>query len=674
MGKLKQSSTNRQIDMRRSQLESGKETGQKQDQVKKQEESPDEVLKRIHKRFSFLIKKYQLDIWIDHIVYKDAKDLQIIESLMEKIQSKIILGESSGTLQLVDGQRFEAKIGNNRMVIIDAGENKYAGHQFAIALHGDGLNFHAINKNQSNDAAFNVYKKALFASESAKEKASRQFRSYFWYNNATLLDILRETAGKDNASYKPLTKTGSQGDHVGLIQSALETLDRKTDISKKETDGNDFGSSTRASVILFQNKHGLPPSGIVDAATLASMDEALYKIEQNAKNVRDFSNNLQKDQKDRVTNTLADLKLNKKGNIIYKLPALNAGMLRQEGIEPSKLQFVYKERDEFIEMLGDGGARYEVYYDGSYMGVVDVQLDLNLKDKEGKIHSGSLNGGRRNKGFFANAYSGKHPELYDKIQGGEVFRIAYGLGSKGGDPDFMETLGLYGFVNHRGTVSTFEDDAMMGFLDIHTHIEPLSGRSGGTKRGQKYGEMHETSVEGKTNAGKGQGETQGTVEKEKPKTSQEVEKEKTVQEKGPVQNEKETLDEKTNNKSKRLPRSNGHWDGVPGESNWYSDLPEVNAITNGEPIPFKNGYPDYSKWAKGAFTFSDLDGTYKDFDRVYERIAQVKKLPSKTAAKNYLKEKGLTPHHHQDGKTIQLVPTVLNNIPHAGGASVLRKK
>lgn len=124
----------------------------------------------------------------------------------------------------------------------------------------------------------------------------------------------------------------------------------------------------------------------------------------------------------------------------------------------------------------------------------------------------------------------------------------------------------------------------------------------------------------------------------------------------------------------RLPRTNGRWEGEPGNSNWFSDLSEVNAITKGEPIPFKNGYPDYSKWSKGNLKFENLDGTYKDFDKVYQRIAEIKDLPNKTAAKNYLSEKGLTPHHYQEGKTIQLIPRVLNEIPHSGGASLLRNK
>ncbi|KAA6446751.1 hypothetical protein FZC77_22530 [Bacillus swezeyi] len=51
---------------------------------------------------------------------------------------------------------------------------------------------------------------------------------------------------------------------------------------------------------------------------------------------------------------------------------------------------------------------------------------------------------------------------------------------------------------------------------------------------------------------------------------------------------------------------------------------------------------------------------------------KVKAFRTKTEAKDWLKEKGLTPHHLDD-VTIQLVPTDLHgNVPHIGSASDLR--
>ena len=131
---------------------------------------------------------------------------------------------------------------------------------------------------------------------------------------------------------------------------------------------------------------------------------------------------------------------------------------------------------------------------------------------------------------------------------------------------------------------------------------------------------------------------------------------------------------KTVSKKTRLPRSNGRWDGEPGNSNWYSDLDEVNEVTGGEPVPFKNGRPIFSKWSKGEVNFDKgvLNGTDEDFSLVYDDIAKSKGLKNKTAAKKLLSEKGLTPHHLDD-TTIQLIPTKLHsNIPHVGSASDLR--
>ncbi|MCD8193452.1 MAG: DUF6531 domain-containing protein [Tannerellaceae bacterium] len=124
----------------------------------------------------------------------------------------------------------------------------------------------------------------------------------------------------------------------------------------------------------------------------------------------------------------------------------------------------------------------------------------------------------------------------------------------------------------------------------------------------------------------------------------------------------------------RLQRSDGHWTGKPGDSTWKSNKTDVNSITKNKGIEFKDGYPDFSPYSKGNYNFKDLDGTDKDFDKVYERVMKQKKLNSKNAAKEWLKAKGLTPHHHQNGRTIQLIPTALHkNVPHEGGASKLRK-
>ncbi|WP_227272594.1 HNH endonuclease [Roseobacter weihaiensis] len=124
----------------------------------------------------------------------------------------------------------------------------------------------------------------------------------------------------------------------------------------------------------------------------------------------------------------------------------------------------------------------------------------------------------------------------------------------------------------------------------------------------------------------------------------------------------------------RLPRSNGRWEGEPGNGTWYPDNPDAKSVLGDEGVPFKNGRPDFSQWSKGELEFEPnvLDGSDTDFTRVYEQVRQAGNLPSNNAAKEYLKQVGLTPHHHSD-TVIQLIPTKLHkNIPHIGSASDMR--
>jgi RHS repeat-associated protein len=127
----------------------------------------------------------------------------------------------------------------------------------------------------------------------------------------------------------------------------------------------------------------------------------------------------------------------------------------------------------------------------------------------------------------------------------------------------------------------------------------------------------------------------------------------------------------------RLPRSKGKWSdpSKPGESDWHSDKKPVKDVTGGCGIPFKHGRPDFSKWSKGELKFKKgvLDGTDADFYKVYQAIGKQKGI-SKTAAKKWLSQEGLTPHHLDD-RTIQLIPTDLHgNVPHTGSASDMRKR
>lgn len=128
------------------------------------------------------------------------------------------------------------------------------------------------------------------------------------------------------------------------------------------------------------------------------------------------------------------------------------------------------------------------------------------------------------------------------------------------------------------------------------------------------------------------------------------------------------------NPKTRLPKSNGHWKGEPGNGTWYSDKPEVKRVTNGEGVEFKEGRPNFTPWSEGEIVFEkgQLSGTINDFSLVYKQIQEQYNLPSKNAAKKLLKQAGVTPHHKSD-TIIELIPTDLHmNIPHIGSASDLR--
>lgn len=87
----------------------------------------------------------------------------------------------------------------------------------------------------------------------------------------------------------------------------------------------------------------------------------------------------------------------------------------------------------------------------------------------------------------------------------------------------------------------------------------------------------------------------------------------------------------------RLSRTNGKWSGEPGNGKWFSNKPEVNRITGGKGVQFKNGRPNFTPWSKGDLNFrpGQLNGAPNDFLLVYEKIQQQYNLPSKNAAKNY---------------------------------------
>jgi|GEM_PF-1300477 len=77
-----------------------------------------------------------------------------------------------------------------------------------------------------------------------------------------------------------------------------------------------------------------------------------------------------------------------------------------------------------------------------------------------------------------------------------------------------------------------------------------------------------------------------------------------------------------------------------------------------------DGFPDFSPYAKKSVEVDGLIGDeYEDF-KLANQNAGYDNTPS-----------GYTWHHHQDGKTMQLMPSDLHGgVPHTGGAAIIREK
>lgn len=143
----------------------------------------------------------------------------------------------------------------------------------------------------------------------------------------------------------------------------------------------------------------------------------------------------------------------------------------------------------------------------------------------------------------------------------------------------------------------------------------------------------------------------------------------------------------------RLPRTSGSWSGAPGNSIWTSDKQDViDIIGPSGGVRFRNGYPDFAPWSKGRVNLGTMSGESDDFAEANRLFAEsvmnrgrepppgftrdqfiYRGEPNASTTSLYLKQAGLTWHHHQGGKLMLLVPTKLHaNVPHTGGASAAR--
>jgi len=124
--------------------------------------------------------------------------------------------------------------------------------------------------------------------------------------------------------------------------------------------------------------------------------------------------------------------------------------------------------------------------------------------------------------------------------------------------------------------------------------------------------------------------------------------------------------------------------GVRGNSGWLDHRPEVQRITQGEPIPFIRGRIVFDKWKRAEFNVPGVKGGRAnqgtEMKMIYKAIFEREKLGApgeeftwrkhRELVSKWLREepdgfggKGLKPHH-AGGDVIQYTPAVLHQIQH----------
>ena len=143
-------------------------------------------------------------------------------------------------------------------------------------------------------------------------------------------------------------------------------------------------------------------------------------------------------------------------------------------------------------------------------------------------------------------------------------------------------------------------------------------------------------------------------------------------------------------RSLRLPRNGGIWDGAIGNSKWipaedavpgsrngtnpeHKSWSQINECYHFEGIPFSHGEANFSEVGKGSVEIEDFsDDRGANFDQADEALALQRGCAPEEVAQ-WRKENHYTWHECNDCKTMQKVPSeVHGNIPHSGGISVYK--
>lgn len=138
----------------------------------------------------------------------------------------------------------------------------------------------------------------------------------------------------------------------------------------------------------------------------------------------------------------------------------------------------------------------------------------------------------------------------------------------------------------------------------------------------------------------------------------------------------------------QLPKNNGSWSGEVGNSKWIPDpnyapklfnpegltWEEILKPYNVKNIPFRDGKPDFSKFAKSREVKIDefTPCRAKNFAAFDKKLADIEGKTVKETSE-YRKKNGLTIHEKDKEGTMFLVASIIHgNIPHSGGISELK--
>jgi A nuclease of the HNH/ENDO VII superfamily with conserved WHH len=109
------------------------------------------------------------------------------------------------------------------------------------------------------------------------------------------------------------------------------------------------------------------------------------------------------------------------------------------------------------------------------------------------------------------------------------------------------------------------------------------------------------------------------------------------------------------------PINSANWAGrVYGGDVWKKNPNLATKYPNGLRFT-KQGFPDFSPYAKGRVVLDDLTGNYYDDAAAANRALGLPRTP-----------KGWTWQHVEDGRTMLLVPQDIHKVAHTGGAAVIR--